>query len=535
MKITKGKIVFICILFLGLGLRLMFIDRPTGFWYDEMLVYNQASASFPFGIIKETLNYDVHFPLYQLFLSLWMKVFSNNDIAIRLFSVLMGTFTILFSFLVGKELKDEKLGNIFAFLVAINATLLFYSQEVKFYIMLAMLSSIALLAMIRIKNKNDIIGHTIYVLSNIAIVYTFTIGVFYVLAQFIAFLIYAWLKDKKLLKNFLISNAIILLGISPFAIYLLTHLDKYQSMSLVFINNIFTTFVLIQNYFSPALMGVYNNPIIYIPTIGIMPLIFIYLPCTLALYSLYKAIKENKENIFILLIPLTFLLFEIILSYVSGFKIMTRYTIPALIPLLLVVSLGFYYLKSKAFKTIVTFLFIINIFFLFAVPTSAIRGNRERGCKPVASVLQQNKIQNNDIMILSIRKNEFDKYLTFKGKTYSLLNDFLYKDYAYDSSAPDKYEAFRKYIFDNNINTGYEKVFVNDVITPMKKGARIFLVIEDDYNLSPFKDAKNYRNYPIIRLNLSKINTDTAKICDKYLKFQTGFQIPGSKILIFQK
>lgn len=537
MKIQKEKTVFLGIIFLGVVLRLLFLDKPSGLSYDEMIMYNQASKSFPLGIITETLANDVHFPLYQILLALWMKVFTNSDIVLRLFSVLTGSLTVVFAYFAGKEFKDERLGNIFAFLTAINSVLIFYSQEVKFYIMLAMLANISLWALARIKNKNDIWGYTGYILSNAAIIYTFTIGIFYVFAQFVVFFVYSLIYSKKLVKNFLISNFIIFLSMLPFVFYVFSHINKFGSYSWYFNSNIYTIFVLLQNYFSPALNSLYNNPIVYIPKITLMTVIFIYIPVLICLYGIYKALKENERCWFILAIPLIFFLFEIILSYHSAFKIITRYTILALIPLLLLVSLGFYSFKEKFFKTVISYLFIINIFFLIAVPASAVRGHRNTGVKPVADAIMQDKITDRDIILFAIRGNLMDKYLVFNGKRYSLLRDFSDRDYSFDKTkGTDRYEGFKNFIFDNGyVNKGYEKYFYNEVISHMKKGERIFLICEKDYNLYPFKDKINYRKYPLLKLTLSKVYADTIRICQKNLKFSGGNKLQDSMVLVFEK
>lgn len=537
MKVEKEKVIFLGIVFLGVVLRLLFIDKPSGLWYDEMIMYNQAIKSFPFGIITETFTNDVHFPLYQLLLSLWMKVFSNNDIILRLFSVLMGSLTVVFAFFAGKEIKDEKLGNIFAFLTAINALLIFYSQEIKFYIMLAMLACISLWALARIKNKNDALGYLGYILSNTAIIYTFTIGIFYVFSQFIVFFAYTLINSKKLIKNFLIASSVLLLSTLPFTFYVWANINKFESHSWYFNNNIYTIFVLIQNYFSPALNSLYNNPIVYIPKITFMTVIFIYIPILLSFYGIYKALKENSKNWFILAVPLIFLICEIVLSNQSGFRIITRYTILALVPLLFLVSLGLYSLKDKFFKAVISYLFIINIFFLIAVPTSAVRGYRDMGVKPVADAIMQDEITDKDIIIFSIRTDTIDKYLVFGGKKFSLLRDFSHKEYSFNKTkGSDRYESFREFIFDNGlVNKGYEKYFYNEVISNMQKGDRIFLICEKDYNLYPFKDVANYKKYPLLRLNLSKLYADTIRICEKNLKFSTGNKLQGSMVLVFKK
>lgn len=534
---NKEKLIFILITLLGLVLRLLFIDKPAGFWHNEMVMYNQATAGCgcPFCIIKASVESDVHFPLYQLLLAAWMKLFSRNDIVIRLFSVLLGVVTIVFAFFVGKEFKDEKLGNIFAFLIAINATLIFYSQEVKFYIMLAMLSSMTLLFLARMKNKNDLVSHIGYIISNAAIVYTFTIGIFYVFAEFVAFLIYALCRNKTVLKKFIISNAVLLILISPFALYIIFNFGKYEEASWIFTSNFHTFFVLLQNYFSPALISVYNNPVVYVPVIGIMPIVFIYLPVSFSLYGIYRAVREKNGTLLILLIPIIFLLCEVILCINSGLRILTRYTILAIVPLLLLVAIGFYNFKVWTRRIVITYLLIISIFFLIASPTSAVRGYRDLGQKPVAELLTRNKITDNDTIVLGLRKNDFDKYLTFKGRKFSMLQDFVYQDYAFDRTKHDKYESFRAYVFDKGkVNPAYERYFLNTVIQPMKIESRLFLVWDDNYNLYPFKDIKHYRNYPIMTLCLSKTNADTIRICNKYLKFINIYKLGYYKVFVFE-
>lgn len=530
-------LICVLILLLGTGLRLLFIDKPDGFWHNEMVMYNQAVAGFPFGIIKAAVDADVHFPLYQMLLAIWMKIFSHNDVAIRLLSVVFGSLSIVFAFFTGKELKDEKLGNIFAFLVAINSVLIFYSQEVKFYILLSFLSAVGLFALARIsKGKTKFLDYIIYIIANAAIIYTFTIGILYVLAQFFAFLLYALEKNKKIFKNFLIANSLLCLTFLPFVIYILVHLNKYEGAYWIFTNNIYTVMVLIQNYFTPVILGIYNNPEAYIFTIGVMPIVFIYIPILIAFTGMVKALKTNKDAKFILLISVLFLLFEVILCLNSGLRMLTRYTILAILPLLLLVSIGLYTLKAKWLKIVITYLLIINVFFIIFSPQSATRGYRDFGQAPLAKVIMQNKITDNDTLVIALRKTDFNKYIQFKGRKFSLLQDFVYKDYAYDTSKQNKYESFKDYVFSGDgVNAKYEEYFKETALSQMKKGDRLFFVWDENYNTYPFRDFKNYKKYPIMTLSLSKTNADTFRICMKYLKPQNAFILRHYKLFIFQK
>lgn len=533
---NKNRIVFFAILLLGIVVRLLFIDKPAGFWHNEMVMYNQTIAGGPIDIIKAAVDADVHFPLYQIFLSMWMKFFGNGDITIRLFSVLAGVLNIIAAYFTGKEIKDNKTGNIFAFLTAINATLIFYSQEVKFYIMLSFLVTLSLFFIIRLlKNnkKSDYIG---YILTNTALVYTFTIGVLYVFAQGLIVLAYILMKKKKQLNKFILSNVLLIALISPFIIYILTHMTKYEGASWIFTSNIFTTFVLIQNFFTPCLMAVYNNPKVYIPTIGISQIIFLYIPAAIAFFNMYKAVKENKNNYFILALPLLFLLFETLLCMNSGLRMLTRYTIMAISPFLLLISLGLTNLKPKTLNIIIGYLLVVNLFYLLGSPQSAVRGYRDLGQKPTAIVLTDNKISNNDTIILALRKNDFDKYLDFDGRKFSLLQDFVHQPYALNPKYSNKYEGYKKYVMDYKIiNKDFENDFVKRVLAPMKRHDRVFYIWDENYNSYPVTSEEEYSKLPIMTSSLSKMNADAFMLCDKNLKIQNAVKLKYYKIFIFEK
>lgn len=532
----KERIIFVLTILLAVILRILFIDKPAGFWHNEMVMYNQTVAGTPIDIIKAAVDADVHFPLYQLLLAGWMKIFGNGDVTIRLFSVLAGVLTVVTAFFTGKEIKDEKTGNIFAFLTAVNATLIFYSQEVKFYIFLSLFVTLSMFFIIRILKNNDIKDYIGYVTINAAIVYTFTIGVLCVIAQGLIVLAFILCKKKDLLKNFLISNALLIGVISPFAIYILTHMDKYESANWIFTSNIFTTFVLIQNYFSPYLIGVYNNPKIYVPTLGLFQIFFIYIPVAIAFCAMYKAVKTQKKYYFLLAFPLLFLLFETVLCMNSGLRMLTRYTILAVTPFLLLVSLGLGELKPKTLKIIITYLFVINTFYLLASPISAVRGYRDLGEKPAALVLNQYQINDNDTIVLALRKNDFDKYITFKGRKFSLLQDFVHEPYAMKSDIKDKYGQYKDYVLNiNEINADFEKDFVKRVISPMKEHDRIFYIWDENYNAYPLKSYEEYREIPVMTGSLSKMNADAFMICQKYLKIKRATKLQYYRVFVFEK
>lgn len=535
-KMKREHVIFLILVLLGLVLRLLFLDKPAGFWHNEMVMYNQTIAGNINDIIEASVQADVHFPLYQILLAGWIKLFGNGDIVIRLFSVLAGVLNVIAAYFAGKELKDSKTGNIFAFLTAINATLIFYSQEVKFYIFLALFVTLSLYLLAAIIKRNKVWAYIGYVISNLLIIYTFTIGILYVIAQGIVFLAYLIIKRRDVLKNFLIANAALVLLILPFVIFILTHMNKYEGAAWIFTSNIFTVFVLIQNFFTPCLIAVYNNPKVYIPTLGLMQLFFIYIPVLIAFWGMYKAVKTDKINYVILGIPALFLLFETILCMNSGLRMLTRYTILAVPPFLLLVSLGLSEIKRKFLWVIVGYLFVINIFYLIFSPQSAVRGYRDLGEKPAAMIMVNNKISSNDTIVLALRKNDFDKYLDFGGRKFSLLQDFVHESYAMKPNLTNKYDAYRDYVSDfHRVNPDFEKDFVKRVIEPMKSSDRVFYIWDENYNTFPVKSDEEYLKIPVMTSSLSKMNAEAFYICNKYLKIQSGYKLKYYRIFIFEK
>ena len=532
----KECIIFGLIVVLATILRILFIDKPAGFWHNEMVMYNQATAGGPFDIIKAAVDADVHFPLYQLMLAIWMKFFGNGDVTIRLFSVLAGVLNVVIAFFAGKEIKDNKTGNIFAFLTAINATLIFYSQEVKFYIFLSLFATISLFFISRILKNNKNSDYAGYILANSAIIYTFTIGVLYVIAQGIIVLAYILWKNKNTLKKFIIANLMLIGIILPFAIYILTHMGKYEGANWIFTSNIFTTFILIQNYFSPYFTGVYNNPKVYIPTLGILQILFIYIPVGIAFFGMYKAVKTDKKNYLWFALPLLFLGFETILCMNSGLRMLTRYTILAIPPFLMLISLGLSEVKSKTLKILITYLLIINVFYLISSPISAVRGYRELGEKPAAIAMNESQIRDNDTIVLALRKNDFDKYLKFNGRKFSLLQDFVHESYSMDNTQTDNHDKYKAFVLNSQlINPDFEKDFLLKVINPMKKGDRIFYIWDENYNSYPLKSIEEYKKIPVMTGSLSRMNAEAFMICQKYLKIKNGIQLKYYRIFIFEK
>ena len=86
--IKKYKAVILIVLF-ALIIRLINLDKTGGLWYDEINIYSIASQSFPAGMMKADAHRFLLFPLYYLIYHLWITLFGNSDLVIRLMSVFL--------------------------------------------------------------------------------------------------------------------------------------------------------------------------------------------------------------------------------------------------------------------------------------------------------------------------------------------------------------------------------------------------------------------------------------------------------------
>ncbi|MGB7589082.1 MAG: glycosyltransferase family 39 protein [Solirubrobacterales bacterium] len=93
-------------------------------------------------------------PLYYLLAWLWSHVFGVHEVGLRSLSALFGTATVPVAYLVGRELIDRRVGLAIAAIVAVEPTLVWYSQDARAYALLVLLSTAALLFFLRARRTS---------------------------------------------------------------------------------------------------------------------------------------------------------------------------------------------------------------------------------------------------------------------------------------------------------------------------------------------------------------------------------------------
>jgi mannosyltransferase len=149
---VKGKQVWLETLILGLILLLALLLRGyqldgQSLWADEG--NSAALAARSLAAITRDAAHDIHPPLYYYFLHLWVRLWGNSEIALRSLSALAGTIMVFATFLLGRELFPRRVAYVAALLAAFSPFQVYYSQEARMYVLVALWSVLALLFFVR--------------------------------------------------------------------------------------------------------------------------------------------------------------------------------------------------------------------------------------------------------------------------------------------------------------------------------------------------------------------------------------------------
>lgn len=529
------SVVFCLILLIATVFRLACLNKIDGLWYDELVMYNQAVQSSLKEVILYALVDDVHLPLYQVLLHYWAKLFSFSDFSLRSFSAVCGILAVVFSFFIGKTIKSNFVGFILMGLFAINSFLIYYSQEVRMYELLAMFSTLNLLCCANIYKENaKKIWYLFWIVSTTGLILTYTISILYVMIQVVFLLFF-----KR--KEFVIPTVILIVLNLPIIFYLILFKEKFANFVTGFYSDWSSLFVVLQNFFTPKLVGVSNNPIHYIQqfvqNFKFVDFIFVVIPIVIAIYFITKAMRNEKIARFIFAFAGLFLLAEIVAFIFTDFKILSRYLIIILPNMLTLIALGAKDYKNKLSIILISSLLLISFAYLVYSPRASYKLGRE-GYLPIVKMLKDNKIQDNDIVFVWNRKEVLSKYLDKKITVLSVLKDIAYKsEYVFanqdklnKSTSEIKKDILKDY-FASKTPAKNTEILMAFVISHMKPEQKIMLVTNgyfEGFNQEEFykqiQNDKTFSEFTFNNLMTIKAILDLKYICNHSLTYVGSYK-----------
>jgi len=565
--ITSKYLILSLILLIGLLCRLIGIVKQGGLWYDEVITYTISNKSFPFGILNKLHYEDNQAPLYYFILHFWMKLFGDGSTVLRFLSVSFGMINIYVMYFVGKELSGRKLGYLLAAFVSINSFLIYFSQEVRHYSLLALVSTLSILFMLRILKTPNLFNYTFFVLSNLAIVHTFPLGIIFIALESFFLFIYLFLKDKSQLKNYIYSQIITIFLCLPY-ITELVYMAKNTSKSIVghfwwIEPGLASPFLIFQSWFSPVLVNIRSHDINYYNNIfsnglTLSFILFITVPMLIYAVGIVKGISKKNSTFIIFLTGISFIILELIFAMFDKAGIMARHTTPALPALLIISVYGLTKINNKIISGIlISSLLLINSYYIIFSSNSAPKELRH-GYKYVTRVLDKLNLNKEDVIIIPYGARFFDEYyknnrarvFQFDVEKIYCLGQDLEKVFdanlikKISANKANKKELLRSYISSPDISKPFEDYVKKEVINKLKKNNRVVIVMmggidsynEKDIKLITSSDSIYNRKHLFFYMLTSKNIIDLFTIMIKYdVKFTKYKEEMGIKYYLFEK
>jgi uncharacterized membrane protein len=209
----------------GLILRLL---ASRGLWLDEATEVGQAHLSYG-AMLHQLATTDVHPPLHHTVLWLTVRVFGDGELAVRLPSVIAGTLLIPVLYRVGTEIYDRRAGLAAAALGAVAPFPVWYSEEARMYAFFMLFATLAVWMQMRALRRGSRADWIGYALASAALIYNQYFSVLLVLTQQAIFAIAFVRGDRRLLRGWLGSTALIALLVAPLVPFALEQFRANES------------------------------------------------------------------------------------------------------------------------------------------------------------------------------------------------------------------------------------------------------------------------------------------------------------------
>ena len=219
------------VLILAAGLRFFRLDGQS-MWADEgtsVALSGRSLTAITWGAAK-----DIHPPLYYYLLHFWTAALGTSVAAIRGLSALLGTLLVAATFGLGRKLWGSAVGLSAAFLSAISPFQVYYSQEARMYILVALLGALSTLLMVWLlerlgKRGSPLLPAALYVAAAVGCLYSHYFGFTVLLAQNLGFLVWLAGGSRGRWRAFAIWAALQAMVVGAFAPWLLLTLGQLRS------------------------------------------------------------------------------------------------------------------------------------------------------------------------------------------------------------------------------------------------------------------------------------------------------------------
>jgi len=200
--IRKPRFWALVAIVVGYVLRIWLLN-DNDLWWDEALAVFGTRKS----LIDTTLwtASDVHPPLYFWTLWLWMRIAGETPFAMRYLSLCYGVLLMAMAYPIGTRLMNTRVGVVATWLIALARFEVWWSQEMRMYMLSGMLGTLAIYATLRIISQPRTRRYyVVYALACIAAMHTIYISAMTMIALSIgvALMALTWLIARRACEAF---------------------------------------------------------------------------------------------------------------------------------------------------------------------------------------------------------------------------------------------------------------------------------------------------------------------------------------------
>ncbi len=163
-----------------------------------------------------------HMPVYFILLSKWIQMVGPGEYFLRLFSIIFGILGVIAFYFFALEFFEEGAALLSTFLLAISPMAVMYSQEIRMYSIMFLLSVLSTQFLWRLLSKKaDILNCLSYFVFTALLLFTHIYAILFVAAQGLVTLYFLWReRNIRLSILTLILQAFALAAAAPIYLYI---------------------------------------------------------------------------------------------------------------------------------------------------------------------------------------------------------------------------------------------------------------------------------------------------------------------------
>lgn len=311
---------------------------------------------------------DTHSPLFSTLLKLWIELFGDHKIIVRLFTVLLGTSLIYLTYILALKLTDKKIALISCSITALSPLTIYYSHEIRSYMLMMVMSASSYYFYFNVITDSSNRSHIGWICSTVMGFYAHILFAVILIPQITYSLLYLCKRRKNILK---VKNKLILglslIGIAfiPWVAFVYFSILPNFEGKYVFRNTfdfsaiLYVIFSLCYGYtLGPSIQELHVASITKVLNEhGLVLIISAICAAFILTGGILQLHKKGKEGLYILLSSGLTIAVVFLLSFKTIIYIRTRFLLMVLPMFHIILGSGVYYISKKKWLSVIVIVF----------------------------------------------------------------------------------------------------------------------------------------------------------------------------------